>query len=102
MYPEPDESALLALDVPRYFKLGLIKGTLYRLAGMFLYRREKRYARRLLQIMESTLPLSNFQRGNLLGMIDAWDISGDISPLMHAMLQIIVQDEKYWELNEKE
>lgn len=92
---EAEERALSALDVSSFFKLNLLESFAYRLLKLCRYRREDYYARRLLERMDNLSPLDRFSRGGLLGMLDAWDISGSISPHMFTMLQGRVQDEKY-------
>lgn len=96
MNTDAQERAMNALDVSGYFGLGLFEGFVYRLMKIFLYRHEERFARRVLELMENLLPLGDFERGTLLGMLNAWSISKDISPHMYALLQIKIQDEKYW------
>ena len=96
MATDAQERALHALDVCGYFGLNIFECFVYRAMKLILYRREDRFARRLLERMENTLPLSNFGRGTLLGMLDAWDMSGDMSMHMHTLLQIRIQDTKYW------
>lgn len=96
MLTEAQERALIALYVPGYFGLNLFETIAYRLTRIAFYRHEVRLARRLLERMDNLLPLTNYSRSGLLGMLDAWDIAGDISPQMFTMLQITVQDRKYW------
>ena len=96
------EHALNALDVSGYFGLNLSENFVYRLMKIFLYRREDRFARRVLEQMENSLPLGDFDRGTLLGMLDAWYMSGDMSMQMHTLLQMKIQDRKYWTEEEHE
>jgi hypothetical protein len=92
---EAEDRAIEELDVSALFGLNLFESLWYRLMKVFLYRREERFARRVLELMNNTLPLTDFGRGILLGMLDAWDMSGDMSPHMHILLQTRIQDSRY-------
>lgn len=96
MTDDAKERALDALDVPAYFGLNPFESFVYRLAKFFLYRREDRFARRVLELMRNTSPITDFSRGTLIGMLDAWYMSGDMSMQMHMLLQMKIQDRKYW------
>lgn len=92
---EEKDKYIDALDVVRYFELTFFGTIQYRFYRVIYWRQEDYLARRLLDRMKSLTPLDNFSRGGLLGMLDAWDIAGEMSPLMFAMLSIRVQDDKY-------
>jgi hypothetical protein len=95
------ERALDALDASAYFGLNWFESLVYRLMRLFMYRREDRYAREVLEQMQGLLPLDRFSRGKLLGMLDAWYRAGDMSMHMHCLLQVKIQDKKYWAADEK-
>ncbi|HEY6096068.1 MAG TPA: hypothetical protein VIU93_14050 [Gallionellaceae bacterium] len=80
------------LDAAAYFDFNLKTRIIYTLTQLFIYRKEKRLAKRLFEYMDSVSPLSEFTDGMVLGMIHGWEIAGDISPPMHALLQILHSD----------
>lgn len=86
------EAALANLDVASFFKFDLLDRFRYRVIKLLRYRNEDYLARRLLDRMNNLSPLDDWRRSGLLGMLDAWDIGGSISPAMFTMLQMKVQD----------
>jgi len=90
--------ALHDLDVPKYFGLNGRETFFYRFLCLVNHRREMKFARMVARELDSANdgPLSDFERGRLLGILDGLFQARAISEHMYCLLQIQIQDRKDW------
>jgi hypothetical protein len=93
---EPKARAARALDVPAYFGLNSRETFFYRVLCLVYHRQDDKYARAVVKELEKygNGPLSDFARGQLLGIIDGLYWSKAISEHMHVLLQTTIQARK--------
>jgi len=104
--PDPDREQAKAerqsrafrdLDPASYFGFNHRETFFYRLLHLIFHRREKTFARPVERELASTHgPLSDFDRGRLLGIIDSLYKAKSISSHMYTMLQCEIQERKDW------
>lgn len=100
--PAFEEEFLTALSVPNH---GLTRRDtfFYRLLCLIYHRRERTFARPIERELASAPgPLSDFERGRLLGVIESLQKARSISSHMYCMLQSEIQDRKDWSVDKIE
>jgi hypothetical protein len=94
---ERQSRAFFNLDPASYFGLNRRETFFYRLLCLIYHRREKTFARPIeRELARKSGPLSDFDRGHLLGVIDSLHKAKSISLNMYMMLQSELQDRKDW------
>lgn len=102
--PDPDQAqakterqsrAFRDLDPASYFGLNRRQTFFYRMLCLIYHRREKSFAMPIQRDLASKPgPLSDFERGRLLGIIDSLHRAKSISGHMYCMLQFEIQNRK--------
>lgn len=94
---EQRSHAFRELDAASYFGLNRRETFFYRALCFVFHRRERTFARPIERELASKAgALSDFERGRLLGIIDALHKAKSISAHMYCMLQSEIQDRKDW------
>lgn len=97
---EQRSRAFRELDPASYFGLNRREAFFYRVLCFVFHRREGTFARPIERELANKVgALSDFERGRLLGIIDALHKAKSISAHMYCMLQSEIQDRKDWSVH---
>ena len=84
------------LDAASFLGYSVFRRYWYVLKTNLIYRKEMIFAIRLKHYWESNFPLTEFDRGFLLSIVEEWRKAKFLSPDMCRMLKIVMHDSEYW------
>ena len=93
---EDKEHSFTNLDAARFFGYNIFQRYWYAIKRILFYRKEKVLCIRLKNYWESSLPLTDFERGFLLSIIEKWNKAELLSDDMCRMLEVMIHDREYW------